>query len=180
MLGGKNDAYLLLKLTVIAGLLVNLFGVLVYMQYDTKIPQNPSEHHPHGLLKLLRALESALAAYCSDGQIVVGWMLGCWFLGYNVISAMIWWQFERRESMPADDYEIIPSFRMRRRGASGNPNHNSHNTTRNTASNNNPRSYKQQQQQADDQNPFDKSVIVINMPNGDFSVGKRQKGAFIQ
>lgn len=114
--GGKNDAYLLLKITVIAGLLVNLFGVLVYMQYDTRIPQNPSEHHPHGLLKLLTALESALAAYCSDGQIVVGWMLSCWFLGYNVISAMIWWQFERREVGPADDYEIIPSFRMRRRG----------------------------------------------------------------
>ena len=175
-------------------MLVNLFGVLVYMQYDSKIPQNPSEHHPHGLLKLLTALESALAAYCSDGQVVVGWMLSCWFLGYNVISGMIWWQFERREIRPADDYEIIPSFRMRRRGAN-----NTNNTNTNNNNNNNSiginhtfsrdsfkrfsRSqslHKQQLQQPDDQNPFDKSVIVISMPNGDFSVGKRQKVLFNQ
>ena len=173
-------------MTVIAGLLVNLFGVLVYMKYDNKIPENPSEHHPHGLLKLLTALESALAAYCSDGQIVVGWMLSCWFLGFNVISAMIWWQFERRESRPADDYEIIPSFRMRRRGTGANSLQNnqlndpavSHDSfkrfSRSQSLN------KQHQQQADEQNPFDKSVIVISMPNGDFSVGKRQKGHFNQ
>lgn len=169
-------------MTVIAGLLVNLFGVLVYMQYDTKIPQNPYEHHPHGLLKLLKAFESALAAYCSDGQIVVGWMLSCWFLGFNVISGMIWWQFERRDSRPADDYEIIPTFRMRRRGNGAQI------STTNISNNNNPnnqrfsrsQSINRLQQQADDQNPFDKSVIVINMPNGDFSVGKRQKGTLTQ
>jgi len=153
------------------------------MKYDTKIPQNPSEHHPHGLLKLLTALESALAAYCSDGQIVVGWMLSFWFLGYNMISAMIWWQFERRESRPADDYEIIPSFRMRRRGGTGNNNPNNQNILNDPGVSRDSfkrfsrsQSTHKQQQQADELNPFDKSVIVISMPSGDFSVGKRQKG----
>ena len=86
VLGGKNDAYLLLKVTVISSLLVNLFGILVYMQYDhLLIPLNPSEHHENGLLRLLVAFESALSSYHSDGQIMVGWMLSCWFIGYNVI-----------------------------------------------------------------------------------------------
>lgn len=167
-------------------MLVNLFGIFVYMQYDQFIPQNPSEHHPHGLLRLLTAFESALSAYCNDGQIVVGWMLSCWFLGYNVISAVIWWQFERREQRVPDDYEIITSFRMRRRGNSATrmtelagTSHNdptvSHDSFKRTktgvksttiTSSNEP------------QNPFDKSVIVISMPNGDFSVGKKQKVLF--
>lgn len=172
-------------MTVIASLLVNLFGVLVYMQYDNKIPHNPSVRQPHGLLKLLSALESAFSAYCSDGQIVVGWMLGCWFLGYNLISGVIWWQFERRETRTPDDYEIIPSFRMRRR--TGGQHNNNPTNTGNSSVLNDPSvsrdSFKrsslsrshQKQQQADEQNPYDKSVIVISMPNGDFSVGKRQK-----
>lgn len=155
------------------------------MQYDELIPQNPSEHHPHGLLRLLSALQSAFSAYYSDGQIVVGWMLSCWFLGYNVISAVIWWQFERREQRLADDYEIIPSYRLRRRGInSSNP--------LSTATNEllldpaiSRDSFKrlsksQLQQISEPQNPFDKSVVVITMPNGDFSVGKRQKVFFNQ
>ena len=115
---------MLLKTTVVAGLLVNLFGILVYMQYDHLIPQNPTEHHSHGIQKLLKAFESAFTSYCSDGQVVVGWMLSCWFLGYNVISAVIWWQFERNESTSPDDYEIIPTYRLRRQRLS-NPERNS-------------------------------------------------------
>ena len=186
VLGDKNDAFLLLKVTVIAGLLVNLFGVLVYMQYDDLIPQNPSEHHPHGLLRLLAAFQSALSAYCSDGQIVVGWMLSCWFLGYNVISAVIWWQFERREQRLADDYEIIPSCRLRRRGGGGVNSSNPLSTARNeflsdpaiSRDSFKRLSKSQLQQIAEPHNPFDKSVVVISMPNGDFSVGKRQKLVF--
>lgn len=183
ILGGKNDAFLLLKVTVLAGLLVNLFGVLVYMQYDNLIPQNPSEHHPHGLLRLLTAFESALAAYYSDGQIVVGWMLSCWFLGYNVISAVIWWQFERREAREADDYEIIPSYRLRRRGNSANPLSTATNELHDPSVAHD--SFKklsksQLQHISEPQNPYDKSVVIISMPNGDFSVGKRQKVFFNQ
>lgn len=178
-LGGKNDAFLLLKVTFAASLLVNLFGILVYMQYDDLIPQNPSEHHPHGILRLLTAFESALSAYYSDGQIVVGWMLSCWFLGYNLISAVIWWQFERREQRVADDYEIIPSFRLRRRGLTSN---NSSGTNLNQTGEIHEHGNKSSKndQQSDHQNPFDKSVIVISMPNGDFSIGKRQKVFFNQ
>lgn len=184
-LGDKNDAYLLLKVTVLAGLLVNLFGVLVYMQYDELIPQNPSEHHPHGLLRLVTALQSAISAYYSDGQIVVGWMLSCWFLGYNVISAVIWWQFERREQRLADDYEIIPSYRLRRRGInSSNPLSAATNElvpdpaiSRDSFKR---LSKSQLQKISEPYNPFDKSVVVITMPNGDFSVGKRQKVFFNQ
>lgn len=175
-LGGKNDAFLLLKVTFMASLLVNLFGILVYMQYDNLIPQNPSEHHPHGLLRLLSAFESALSAYYSDGQIVVGWMLSCWFLGYNLISAVIWWQFERRELRVADDYEIIPSFRLRRRGNSSNTSLNQ--TVEIVTESSKKKAGKTDQ--ADQHNPFDKSLIVISMPNGDFSVGKRQKVFFNQ
>lgn len=181
--GGKDDAFLLLKVTVVAGLLVNLFGVLVYMQYDDLIPHDPNDHHPHGLLHLLSAFESALSAYYSDGQIVVGWMLSCWFLGYNVISAMIWWQFERRESRLPDDYEIIPSNRMRRRAVSSNADlmdgtgtpqpfrkvNNKHKNNNNASGND---------EGLEPRNPFDKSVVIISMPNGDFSVGKRQKVLF--
>jgi hypothetical protein len=164
-----------------ASLLVNLFGVLVYMQYDNLIPQNPSEHHPHGLLRLLSAFESALSAYYSDGQIVVGWMLSCWFLGYNLISAVIWWQFERREQRVADDYEIIPSFRLRRRGtttANSSAINLNQSTTVEVTQGTSKKSVKNDQSEL--QNPFDKSVIVISMPNGDFSVGKRQKVFFNQ
>ena len=113
---------------------------------------------------------------------------------------MIWWQFERREVGPADDYEIIPSFRMRRRGGAVNVNGNVNNVSNaNNTNNNNNNDYtdnhlttrdsynrfsrsqsKQQIIQADEHNPFDKSVIVISMPNGDFSVGKRQKNLFNQ
>lgn len=175
---------MLLKVTLSASLLVNLFGVLVYMQYDNLIPQNPSEHHPHGILRLLTAFESALSAYYSDGQIVVGWMLSCWFLGYNMISAVIWWQFERREQREADDYEIIPSFRLRRRGLGGNNSSatNLHQQTVEITDQNTEAAYKKstKNDQSDAQNPYDKSVIVISMPNGDFSVGKRQKVFFNQ
>lgn len=154
------------------------------MQYDQFIPQNPSEHHPHGILKLLKAFESALSAYYSDGQIVVGWMLSCWFLGYNVISAAIWWQFERREQRVPDDYEIIPSFRMRRRANSTSRMTENDPTVSHDSFKRFSKSQQQHQQQqthaTDPQNPFDKSVIVISMPNGDFSVGKRQKTFFNQ
>lgn len=161
--------------------MVNLFGVLVYMQYDDLIPQNPSEHHPHGLLRLLTAFQSALSAYYSDGQIVVGWMLSCWFLGYNVISAVIWWQFERREPRTVDDYEIIPSFRLRRRGTnSSNPLATAANDPAIAINSFKRLSKSQLQQITEPQNPYDKSVIVISMPNGDFSVGKRQKLFFNQ
>ena len=172
---------MLLKVTVVAGFLVNLFGILVYMQYDDLIPHDPNDRHPHGLLHLLAAFESALSSYYSDGQIVVGWMLSCWFLGYNVISAMIWWQFERRESRQPDDYEIIPSTRLRRRAASAGGSFNDLSTAvdGNTHQSfrkhhNNPASKHDEEQK----NPFDKSVVIISMPNGDFSVAKRQKVMF--
>lgn len=123
------------------------------MQYDR---QPPSTHHHHGLLHLIDSFESAFTAYHDDGQVVVGWLLAAWFLGYNGISALIWWQFERNEHVPADDYEIIP--KQRRRPEAIDHNHNNNNNCKHGPL-----------------NPFDKSIVIVNMPNGDFSVAKKQK-----
>ena len=120
------------------------------MRYD---PHPPTAHH-HGLLHLLDSFESAFAAYHADGQVVVGWLLAAWFLGYNGISALIWWQFERTERPPADDYEIIVKQRRRQLTENG--------TEAKKAT-------------GDPLNPFDKSIVVVSLPNGDFSVAKKQK-----
>lgn len=132
--------------------LVNFFGILVYMQYDPH-PPSPTPHH-HGLLHLLDSFESAFSAYHDDGQVVVGWLLAAWFLGYNGISGLIWWQFERNERVTADDYEIIPKQSRRREGGEREPG---------------------SQGKATLMNPFDKAIVVVNMPNGEFSVAKKQK-----
>lgn len=214
---------MLLKTTTAALILVNLFGILVYMNHDRPPSPHihlPNEHH-HGLLRLIVVFETAATAYYSDGQIVIGWLLSCWFLGYNVISAVIWWQFERRETMPPDDHEIIPT-RVRRRPAPAVGNneagssqghlegnilfsHSLHSAVSQTPSSVNPiaaddpppvpptqmhqhtnillqsvpllRDHDGKERLSDQMNPFDKSIVVVTMPDGDFAVAKRQKPA---
>lgn len=127
------------------------------MKYD---PNPPSTPHHHGLLHLLESFESAFTAYHDDGQVVVGWLLAAWFLGYNCISAMIWWQFERREPLHADDYEIVMTGTIRpRRRTEMTENGKEHATTTTTTT----------------LNPFDKSIVIVNLPDGDYSVAKRQR-----
>lgn len=122
------------------------------MKYD---PHPPSTAHHHGLLHLIESFESAFTAYHDDGQVVVGWLLAGWFLGYNCISAMIWWQFERQEAIQPDDYEIVTSSTMRPRRR-----------TEMTES---------RKEATTTLNPFDKSIVIVNLPDGDYSVAKRQR-----
>jgi hypothetical protein len=126
------------------------------MQYDPH-PASPVSHpHHHGLLHLLDSFSTAFSAYHDDGQVVVGWLLAAWFLGFNGISALIWWQFERTEQLPADDYEIIVKGRRRNSGVIG--------VGEGGAG-----------KGEGMMNPFDKAIVVVTLPSGDFSVAKKQK-----
>lgn len=44
--------------------------------------------------------------YVDSNQFLVGVLLWIWIVGYNVVSWVIWHQFERDERYPADDYYV--------------------------------------------------------------------------
>lgn len=163
--GVRADAFLLLKMTLLALLLVNLFGVFIFMLDDDFYLQQARLHSNQSrLLKILFAFEAAASSYYKDGHVVIGILLAIWFIGYNVISAVIWWQFERHELMPADDFEIVGVVG---RGRSGNnaptgPNH--------ATGDEKPAA----PHQPHEQNPFDRSVTVVTLPGNNFTIAKKQ------
>ena len=140
-----------------------------------------------GLLKLLTALESAFLWRTVGRPNRRGLDAELLVLGIMWYRRWFWAVWEG--SRPADDYEIIPSFRMRRRRGekcnsnnANNTNNNNNNdyndnhlTTRDSYNRFSRSQSKQQIIQADEHNPFDKSVIVISMPNGDFFGRKTTK-----
>jgi hypothetical protein len=193
----KNDAALLLKAAAVALVLANVFSILVYMQDDHEhrhhIPPLPAAERSR-LLRILIGFEHAAGSYYSnDGSVVVGTLLCLWFMGYNVISAAIWWQFERHESRIPDEYEIV-GFVGRTRAGTGTATA----TTTPTAMPNAPHSsstgrilYQQQNihsaaipsekpsSSGQPANPYDKSYVVVSLPDGEFSVAKKQKPAIV-
>lgn len=46
--------------------------------------------------------------YAESSQFLVGVIVYLWVTGYNVVSWVIWYQFERAETYPADDYYMAP------------------------------------------------------------------------
>lgn len=44
--------------------------------------------------------------YKTSNQFLVGVLIYIWILGYDLVSWVIWCQFEKRETYPADDYYV--------------------------------------------------------------------------
>lgn len=44
--------------------------------------------------------------YQDSNQFLVGLLVDIWILGYDLVSWVIWCQFEKRETYPADDYYV--------------------------------------------------------------------------
>lgn len=45
--------------------------------------------------------------YFTKDQLLIGFLLDMWVIGFNSISHAIWWQFEQRELSVPDDYEML-------------------------------------------------------------------------
>lgn len=58
------------------------------------------------LLFLVRAQSARWDEYVDSNQFLVGVLLWIWIVGYNVVSWVIWHQFERDERYSADDYYV--------------------------------------------------------------------------
>lgn len=50
---------------------------------------------------------SLIFDYFAKDQLLIGFLLDMWVIGFNSISHAIWWQFEQREPSIPDDYEML-------------------------------------------------------------------------